>query len=180
MSADVPNEEGQVVEDLLLTDAFLIKGVVEGKFSRLAKVLDAAARDFIAVSNPVMVDLRRGEVIRTPRVHVNLSKLVLAHELVDGSGDFYQKSLSELGDEKTVRIRAFYNGSVGLEISGSVRPLAYERGSLDRNFFVMEECNVRGLDLKLSSEFDLVSQLPYAILSRSRISYLYDFNDVSV
>lgn len=169
--------DSTVVEDVLLTDAFLVKGRVEGKFSRLFKVLDTYERDFLVISDATMVDIARGEVIRTPRVHVNMDELLLAHELVDGAGDFFQKTLSsDTADEKSVRIRAFYNGSVSLELAGRIRPRAYE-GAAERRFFVMEDCAVRGIDMSLSRELEIVSSLPYAIVNRRRIAYLYDFSE---
>ena len=143
----------------------------------LFKVLDNWNRDFLVGSNAIMIDLRRGDVIRTPRVHVNLSELLLAHELVDGAGDYYQKVISgEAGLQKTVRIRAFFNGAVSVEGAGRIRPGAYDGAGFERRFFVMEECAVRGLDTSLSAELELVSNLPYAILNRQNIAYLYDFS----
>ena len=179
MSDDTPVVgDNVVVEDLLLTDAFLVKGRVEGKFSRLFKVLDNYDRDFLVVSSATMIDLVRGEVIRTPRVHVNINELLLAHEFVDGAGDYFQKSLSaESGKEKDVRVRAFYHGSLSLELAGRIRPGAYETGGLDHPFFVMEECSVRGLDESLSPDLAILSQLPYAIVSSRKIAYLYDFSE---
>ena len=163
-----------LVEDVLLTDAFLIKGKVDGKFSRLVKVLEDYNKDFLVVSDAHMVDLRRGETIKTPRVHVNLKELILAHELVDSGSDFYQKQLSD--DDKDIRIRAFYHGATSLEIAGSIEQEAYEGGRLRRRFFVMRDCALRGIDFETNEELSLVQKLPYAIVQRSRISYLYDFS----
>jgi hypothetical protein len=166
-----------VVEDLLLTDAFLVKGRIEGKFTRLFKVLEGYERQFLIVDSAMMIDLRLGEVVRTPRVHINLSELLLVHELVDGSGDYYQKQLSqEARPEKGIRVRAFYRGGVNLELAGSIRPQAYDRQGLDRRFFVMEDCVLRGLDLSVAPELSIIEKLPYAIVNKSRISYLYDFS----
>jgi hypothetical protein len=169
-----------VVEDVVLTDAFLVKGTVEGKFSRLFKVLEDYRKDFLVVSNAVMVDLCRGDVIRTPRVHINLDELLLAHELVDGAGDYYQKTLSEESrGHKSLRIRAFFNSAVSLEVAGRIRPGAYDGSGLDHRFFVMEDCSVRGLDLSVSPDLELVTKLSYAIINRHNIAYLYDFSEMS-
>ncbi len=163
-----------VVEDLLLTDAFLIKGRVDGKFARLLKVLETFSHDFLVVSDATMIDLRGGEVIRTPRVHVNMTELLFAHELVDNAGDYFQKTLSaDRATDKQVKIRAFYHGNVNLELAGRVRPGAYESES---RFFVMEDCAIRGLSKELSGELGMLESLPYTIVNRRRISYLYDFS----
>ncbi len=166
-----------LVEDLLLTDAFLIKGRVEGKLSRLSKMLDGFSRLFVAVTDVMMFDLHRGEVIQTPRLHVNLHELILAHELVETSGDFYQKALAgEHRSEKSVKVRAFVHGTLDLELAGWIRPKAYELGALEQNFFVMENCQVRGLNPDLGKEVECLKNLSYAIVHKERISYLYDFS----
>ena len=180
MSNDSPQGATQnfdtMVEDVLVTESFLIKGRVDGKFSRLAKTLEDHARDFLVVSKVTMVDLVHGEVIKTPRVHVNMRELLFAHELVDAGGDYWQKKLSDEGEDERVRIRSFFHGPVNLELSGSIRPQAYEAGLLQRRFFVMDQCSVRGLDLGGVPEFKILENLPYAIVHSSRISYLYDFS----
>jgi len=163
---------GDVVEDLLITPSFLIKGRVEGKFARLSQVMERHSKRFLILSVATMVALRTGEVIHAPRVHVNLEEVVLAHELVDSASDYYQRVLSS--EEKHIPIRAFYQGPVNLEIGGRIRPGAYENPK-DR-FFVMEACSVRGLDTSISHEFNLVSSLSYAIVNADRLSFIYDFS----
>lgn len=172
-------ETGVMVEDLLLTDAFLVKGRVEGKFARLSKVLNGYKKRFVVLSSATMVDLRRGDTIRTPRVHVNLREIVLAHEFVDPAGDYYQAALSAGSEEsKPVRIRAFYHGSTNLEIAGRIRPGAYEQLGSEGSgeFFVMDDCTVRGLESGISDEFNVLQHLGYAIVNKARLAYLYDFS----
>lgn len=172
--AGMPTSFDMCVEDLLVTDSFLIKGKVEGKFTRLAKTLQDHGRDFLVVSNATMVDVLHGEVIRTPRVHVNTREILFAHELVDAGGDYWQQQLSE-ADER-IRIRTFFHGHVNIELAGKIRPQAYESGLLERDYFVMADCTVRGFDVDGTPELAIVSELPYAIVSAKRISYLYDFS----
>lgn len=167
----------QMVEDVVLTKAFLIKGKVEGKFHRLSKLLNTYGRNFLVLSGATMIDLVRGETIRTPKVHVNLNEIVLAHELVETSGDFYQKNLaSEGGKDKSVRIRAFHHGAANLEFTGLIRPGAYEAQALESRFFVMEDCSIRGFDPEMGRDFQKLEKLPYAILRKEAISYIYDFS----
>lgn len=165
-----------VVEDLLVTESFLIKGRVEGKFTRLAKTLEDNRRDFLIVSSATMIDLVHGEVISTPRVHVNTRELLFAHELVDAGGDFWQKNLTDEAHVERVRIRTFFHGPVNLELAGRVRPMAYEAGMREKSYFVMDDCVVRGLDLEATPELAILSSLSYAIVHAARISYLYDFS----
>jgi hypothetical protein len=160
-----------VVEDLILTEAFLIKGRVEGKFNRLSKVLQDSERRFIAIRDALMVNLRHGEKITTPRVLVNIDQVILAHELVDAAGDYYQKQIAT--EKKTVRIRAFCTGFTNLEIAGLIRPGAYES---DARFFIMEAPVFRGLDHDASADFAILKKLPYAIIQKEKLAYIYDFS----
>ncbi len=174
---DGKNALSQMVEDVILTRAFLIKGKVQGKFHRLSKLLNTYGRNFLVLSGATMIDLARGETIQTPKVHINLSEIVLAHELVETSGDFYQKTLASEGvSDKSVRIRAFHHGGVNLEFTGLIRPGAYEAQALESKFFVMEDCSIRGFDPEMGKDFQQLEKLPYAILRKEAISYIYDFS----
>ncbi|MFQ5504046.1 MAG: hypothetical protein ACE5F1_04510 [Planctomycetota bacterium] len=164
---------GEVVEDLLLTDAFLIKGSIQGKFRRLSAYLEEEFVSFLALSSASMVDLRNGEVIRTPRVHVNLDEVILAHELLDSSSDYYQRLLNK--ESGTIPIRAFHHGVANLELAGRIRPGAYYGGP-EQRFFIMESCRIRGLNPSISNDFNMLSELSYAIINRSKLAYIYDFS----
>ena len=113
-----------MVEDLFLTDAFLIKGRLAGKYHRLRKVLEDAGRTFLTIEDATMIALRGHDIVRTPSVLVNTRELIFAHELVDMAGDDAQRALAR--NAKTTRVRAFYNGNVQLEIAGKIEPGAYE------------------------------------------------------
>lgn len=164
-----------MVEDLFLTDAFLIKGRLGGKYQRLNRMLEDTERQFLTIEDAVMVSLRGNDVVRTPRVQVNLREVILAHELVDMAGDASYRHLAE--DDKHARIRAFYSGAIQLEIAGRIAPQAYEpsRGS-GRRFFVIREPVIRGLNLEGAHELRLLKGLEYAIVQKSRLSYVYDFS----
>jgi hypothetical protein len=168
-----PTATAGVVEDLVLTDAFLIKGRVERKSNRLSKLLDASDRRFLAVRDAAMIELRQGQQIRTPRVLVNMDQVILAHELVDVAGDYFQKTIAV--NDKVVKIRAFYSGATHLEIAGLVSPGAYDSSLGNRRFFVMAEPRIRGIDLDLNPELQILAKLPYAILQKDRLAYVYDF-----
>lgn len=164
-----------MVEDLLLTDAFLIKGRVAGKYHRLKKVLEDFDRSFVTVEDAVMVSLRGNDVVRTPRVQVNVKEIILAHELVDMAGDDVQRHLAQ--DDKSVRIRAFYSGAIQIEIAGRVSPQAYEpaRGA-GTKYFTMRDPVIRGLNLDGPNDLRLLKGLGYAIVQKNKLSYIYDFS----
>jgi hypothetical protein len=176
---DQPAPNGDVttpvfVEDVFLTDVFLIKGRLPNKQKRLTNLLEDFTRAFLPVHDATLVSLRTRDVIRTATVMVNVNEVVLAHELVDVAGDETLRRLAAASSKKA-RIRAFYNGATQFEIAGQIEPGAYESQALvGRRFFIMQKPAVRGLDLE-HPELQLLRNLDYAILKKDRMAYVYDF-----
>jgi hypothetical protein len=80
-------------------------------------------------------------------------------------------------DDKTVRIRAFYKGWIQLELTGSIAPGAYEPAHNSRRwYFVMMEPKIRGLDLEGRAELQVLRALPYVIVRKTKLAYIYDFS----
>ncbi|MFK7741741.1 MAG: hypothetical protein AB8H80_15590 [Planctomycetota bacterium] len=177
--ADNDNQDASVaapvfVEDVFLTDVFLVKGRLANKTKRLSNTLEDCQRQFLEVQDATLVSLRNNEVIKTPNVMINLSELILAHELVDVAGDETLRQLAN-PNTKTHRIRAFYNGSMQFEIGGNIEQSAYESDKLtNRKFFTMAKPSVRGLNLD-NPELKLLKSIDYAILRKDRMAYVYDF-----
>lgn len=162
------------VEDLFLTNVFLVKGRLPNKNKRLTNLLEDWNRTFLQVQDATLVSLRNNEVIRTPSVMVNTSEVILAHELVEVAGDETMRRLAS-GQGKTSRIRAFYNGLVQFELSGQIESGAYESQPMTgRRYFIMQKPIVRGLDLA-HPELSLLKNLDYAIVRKDRMAYVYDF-----
>lgn len=162
------------VEDVFLTDVFLIKGRLPNKTKRLSNVLEDFSRAFLPVHDATLVSLRTNEVIRTATVMINVEEVILAHELVDVAGDEALRRLAGSG-KKLGRIRAFYNGATQFEVGGLIEPGAYESSPVTkRKYFVMHKPVVRGLDLG-NKELGLLKGLDYAILRKDRMAYVYDF-----
>ncbi|MFN8823582.1 MAG: hypothetical protein ACK501_01320 [Planctomycetota bacterium] len=176
---DQPDPQGSVatpvfVEDVFLTDVFLIKGRLPNKPKRLSNLLEDWTRAFLPVQDATLVSLRSREVIRTPMVMVNLREVILAHELVDVAGDDTLRRLAGSTDKRS-RIRAFYNGATQFELAGQIEPGAYEsQSAMPRKFFIMQKPVVRGLDLQ-HPELSLLKSLDYGILRKDRMAYVYDF-----
>lgn len=163
-----------MVEDVFLTDAFLIKGRLPKKGKRLTNVLEDHARTFLHIQDATMVSLRSGEVIQTPSVMVNVAEVILAHELVEIAGDSALKRLAL--PNKTVHIRAFYNGAVQFELAGNVEPGAYEANpGTGRKYFIMQKPLVRGLSSDVA-ELALLHGLDYCIVRKDKMAYVYDFS----
>lgn len=164
-----------IVSDLLLTDSFLIKGNIENKYTRLSQVLDEHRRYFVKVRDASLIDLNSCERINTPLLHVNVDEILLAHEFLDQGGDPQQRDLAK--NQSLHRVRVFYTGSLNVELGGEVRPGSYEADDRSsRRFFTMKNPVVRGFNDRGDPDLKLVTKLPYAILNKLRLSYVYDFN----
>ncbi len=162
-----------IIEDLFLTNTFLIKGRLANKYHRLTKMLEDTEQTFLTIEDALMVPVRGGRVVETPRVLVNREELLLAHEFVATSGDDAQRMLAD--NDKPVPIRAFYSGPMQLEISGQVEPGAYEpSANMGRRYFIVQQPKIRGLDSRLVPGLQVLDGLPYAILRKSKLSYIYD------
>jgi hypothetical protein len=165
-----------IVSDLLLTDAFLIKGQVENKYTRLSQLLDEYRKFFIKVRDATLIDLNSRDRVQTPLLHVNVDEILLAHELIETAGDPHAARLAHDGF-RYQRVRTFYTGNLNVEIAGEVRPNCYEADDRStRRFFVMRNPEVRGMKIEGDRDLELLKGLPYAILNKTRLSYVYDFN----
>ncbi|HEX6813713.1 MAG TPA: hypothetical protein VF384_18985 [Planctomycetota bacterium] len=173
-----PEESGTVaapvfVEDLFLTEMFLIKGRLQHKQKRLTNLLEDYTLSFLAVRDATLVSLRSNEVIRTPSVMVNVDRVILAHELVDVAGDEGMRRLA--ANDKSSKIRAFYSGVTQFEISGQIEPGAYDlHHPRICKYFIVQKPVVRGIDLA-HPELALLKSLDYAIVRSDRMAYIYDF-----
>lgn len=164
-----------IVSDLLLTDSFLIKGNVENKYTRLSQILDENRKYFLRVRDATLVDLKSCERIQTPLLQVNMDEILLAHEFLDEAGDHHMKAITPVAELH--RIRVFYTGMLNVELAGYCRPGAYEADDhLSRRYFVMEKPQLRGFKDHDDQDLKLLNNLPYAILNKVRLSYIYDFN----
>jgi hypothetical protein len=164
-----------IVSDLLLTDSFLIKGNIENKYTRLSQVLDETRRYFVKVRDATLIDLNSCERIQTPLLHVNVDEILLAHEFLDSGGDQAARELAK--HQPTHRVRVFYTGNLNVELGGEVRPSSYEADDrTSRRFFTMRNPVLRGFNDRNDPDLKLLAKLPYAILNKLRLSYVYDFN----
>ena len=113
--------------------------------------------------------------IRTPSVHVNREQIIFAHELIDTAGDDTQRQMAS--SDKPIRIRAFYSGAVQIELAGKIAPHAYEPShNAGRWYFIMGEPEIRGLNLNAQEELGVLRRLPYLIVRKSKLAYIYDFS----
>jgi hypothetical protein len=165
-----------IVSELFLTDSFLIKGEIERKYARLSQVLDEHRRYFLKIRNATLVDLNTCDRIATPILHVNLDEVLLAHEFLDSANDPNQAELYK--NQRYNKVRVFFTGHLNLEVGGEVRPGAYEVDDrATRRFFVMRNPVMRGFNHHDDPDLRLLGKLPYMIVNKTRLSYIYDFNE---
>jgi hypothetical protein len=164
-----------IVSDLFLTDSFLIKGEVQNKYARLSNLLDEHRRYFLKVRNATLVDLNTCDRITTPVLHVNLDEILLAHEFLDTASDPRQAELFK--DQKLNKVRLFFTGHLNVEVGGEVRPGSYEVDDrATRRFFVMRNPTLRGFNTREDKDLGLLTRMSYVIINKTRLSYVYDFN----
>jgi len=172
------NSTSTLVSDLFLTESFLIKGNVEGKYTRLSKLLDEHRRYFVKVRDCTLIDLNSCDRIQTPLLHINVDEVLLAHEFLDEAGDPTRGVMANKdGRDELQKVRVFYTGILNVELAGSIRPQSYEiSDKATRRFFVMNEPQVRGFKHRGDEDLKKMLELPYVILNKARLSYIYDFN----
>jgi hypothetical protein len=165
-----------IVSDLFLTDSFLIKGEVERKYNRLSQMLDEHRKYFLKVRNATLVDLNTCDRIVTPLLHVNMDEILLAHEFLDSASD---SSAAELYKHVNfAKVRVFFTGHLNIEVGGEVRPGSYEVDDrATRRFFVMRNPQLRGFNSRGNDDLGQVKDLSYLIINKTRLSYIYDFNE---
>ena len=166
-----------IVSDLFLTDSFLIKGNVENKYTRLSKLLDEHRKYFVRIRDVTLIDLNSRERINTPLLHMNVDEILLAHEFLDEAGDGMRPNMAREQSETLQKVRTFYTGNLNIEVAGEVRPGSYEiSDKATRRFFVMRNPKLRGFKDHGDPELSGLLNLPYLILNKERLSYIYDFN----
>ena len=165
-----------IVSDLFLTDSFLIKGEVERKYDRLSQVLDEHRKYFLRVRNATLVDLNTCDRITTPLLHVNMDEILLAHEFLDSAAD--TKVAAVYKNIDAAKVRVFFTGHLNVEVGGEARPGSYEVDDpATRRFFVMRNPVVRGFNARDDKDLAQLLDLPYLIINKTRLSYIYDFNE---
>jgi hypothetical protein len=164
-----------IVSDLFLTDSFLIKGEVDRKYDRLSQMLDEYRKYFLKVRNATLIDLNTCDRITTPLLHVNMDEILLAHEFLDSASD--QQAAEVYRNVHFNKVRAFFTGHLNVEVGGEVRPGSYEVDDrATRRFFVMRNPQLRGFNARGDDDLSQITGLPYVIVNKTRLSYIYDFN----
>ncbi len=162
----------EIIKDLILTDCFFIKCLIDTGGMRLSDYLDNMNRSFVPLKNVTMIDLDKGASLSSHEAFVRTDEIVIAHELLDVCGDRNMRNLVDAGAFSR-RVALHHAGGFGIEISGRMRPGAFEGIDREKSFFVVRDVEVVGPDPAINKEFKLISSLPYAIVNREQFGYIF-------
>ncbi|MFO0982299.1 MAG: hypothetical protein U1E76_11280 [Planctomycetota bacterium] len=165
----------ELINHLLLTEAFLVKGHVDTGGRRLTNFLNGHQKAFFPIYDVTMIAMDGGDKILSNEAFVPLDSVVLAHEFLEEGGDTIAKRLGRK-ELPTASISAFYRGAFKLDLAGRIRPKTVEDANGVNPFFVVQDPTVAGLGQRKAREFNLLRKLPYLILNRKKLDavFLYD------
>jgi len=161
-----------IVKDIFLTDYFMIKGLVETGGSRLSDYLTRLRRSYVRLHNVTLIDLLDGTSVSAPEAMIQKKEIILAHELLDIAGD---ATLRQMVDKRSFSlwVDLYHTGNVGMQIRGRIRPEIYEEIDIKREFFVVRDVTVRGINVTVNPQLKRLSSLPYAIINKQQINYIF-------
>jgi hypothetical protein len=164
----------EMINHLLLTDAFLVKGHIETSGRRLTNFLNGFKKDFFPIHDVTLIAMDGGDKILSNEALVPLESIILAHEFLEEGGDNVAKHLGRK-DPPAASISAFYRGAYRLDLAGRVKPHSIEEGN-GNPFFVVQDPTVSGFGQKRAREFSLLKKLPYVIVNRRKLGavFVYD------
>lgn len=166
----------EYVKDLLLTDAFLIKGHVKTGGRRLTTYLNNHTSPFVEIHDVTMIGVTKGDRIVTARTMVRVNEILLAHELIESAGDESLRKVADPNADRTL-VNLYLGGSLPIEVSGKMLKRAYNRRDLgQQDFLVVTEPSIEGLADKKAREFSVLKRAPYLAVNRNRIAYVFDYS----
>ncbi len=171
-----------IVNHLLVTQRFLVKGTVRTGDLRLSSFLNAVRRPWLAIENVTFTELVSGEKIVARRATLRLADLLLAHEYLDLAGDPIRKRLAQadaaegqaLPRSEYRMVSAWFRAPSRLEILGRIRQNVLDAATSDE-FFVMQEPLLRGVDEATANLLLPVKDLPYAIVHRAQLHGWFEY-----
>ncbi|MFH1574712.1 MAG: hypothetical protein ABIG68_12065 [Acidobacteriota bacterium] len=159
-------------KDSFLTNDLAIRGHVPTGGGRLATFLNAPSRRFIEVADATCVR-SAGESLATPRLILQVSDILLAHEAWD-AGDEGLKALFNQ-DSGSTPVTIHLSARHCIEITTRMRKSIYERDDLgERRFIAVTEPSIRGDDHASALLRCFPNPLPYVILNRDHILLIHE------
>lgn len=159
-------------KDFLFTDTFLIKGHVNTAGRRLSTFLNNTRKRFLDIEEATLIHYDGSGRTVAALVQVHMDDIFFAYEL-DGFGDEGLKLLAE-HEKDHYQVTAHFNGNHPLHFSGKVRKHSLDRDTLrSHDFIVIVEPLFEGLSIPPTPEFTVLENLPYAIVNRNRLAFIF-------
>jgi hypothetical protein len=160
------------LKDLLFTDTYLIKGHASTGNQRLSTFLNSTQRHFLEMEEATLIRHEGGEPARADWMLVRVNDILFAHEM-EQTGDEILKQLAEK-ERDEMKVTLHFNGNKSLRLSGKVRRRAFDpAGPGGHDFIVVLEPGLSGHDAQETSEYAILEALPYAIVNRNRVAFVF-------
>lgn len=160
------------LKDLLFTDLFLIKGHANTGGQRLSTFLNKTPKRFLEMEEATLIKHDGSDRFFSPWMQVRVNDIIFAHEM-EVTGDEGLRLLAER-EKDSIEITAYFSGITPLQLSGKVRKRALDSEALnDHDFIVMIEPILQGLTLNPAQEYAIVENLPYVILNKNRLAFIF-------
>jgi hypothetical protein len=160
------------LKDLLFTDEFLIKGHINTGGQRLSTFLNRTRKRFLGMEDATLIKHDGGDRIMTEWMLVRVDDILLAYERED-TGDEGLRILGER-ERDEIAIIAHFSGNTSLQLSGKVRKRALDSETLRHHDFVVAlDPVLRGFTARLPREYAVFENLPYVIVNRNRIAFIF-------
>ena len=158
------------LKDLLLTNAFLIKGHINTGGQRLSTFLNNFPRRFLEIEEVTVMDPVQDTHFTTTRMLVRVEEIILAHELEETGDESLRHLAGQDRDDTVANIQ--FSGTTPFQLWGKVSTRAIERDSSGQyDFIVVVEPKILGLTNKAQ---DVLKDLPYLIANKSRMALILE------
>lgn len=160
------------LKDLLLTDRFFIRGHIKTGGQRLSTFLNNTSKRFLEMEEVTVVKHDGNERVVTAWMRVRVDEIILAHEM-EVSGDEGLRMLAERGRDE-IAVTASFSCNTPLQLSGRVSRRAIDCDSpRHHDFIVVVEPKLRGLTGKALHKHAAFENLPYVIVNRNRLAFIF-------
>ena len=160
------------LKDLLFTDTFLIKGHVNTGGQRLSTFLNSTRKRFLEMEEATLIKHDGGDRVLTEWMLIRVDDILLAHEL-EVTGDEGLRLLGERARDE-IAITAHFSGNLSLQLSGKARKRAIDSDTLrHHDFVVVVDPVLQGFTLERAPEYAVFENLPYVIVNRNRIAFIF-------
>jgi hypothetical protein len=161
------------LKDLLLTDRFFIKGHINTGGQRLSTFLNSTSKRLLEMEEVTLVKLDGEERVLSAWMQVRVDEIILAHEM-EAAGDEGLRLLAERGRREEIAVTAHFSSNAPLQLLGKVSKRAIDCNSpRPHDFIVVLEPKLRGLTGKLAHEYAVFENLPYVIVNKNRLAFIF-------